>query len=323
MKKYLLIILMSCCIYTQKKIDVWIDADPSAGIQYRDVDDGLALIQAFNSPELKIHGISVVFGNTELKAAYPIAQKMVKKFATTKIPVYSGAKNPEELGTETEASKKLAKKLLEKPMVILALGPVTNIATLIQKYPESAKNIKEIIIVAGRRPGQRFQTGTKNIKAHRDFNFERDPKAFQILLNSNIPLVLTPFEISSKVWIKKKDLEKFKDGNHASKWILPHAQEWLKLWETVFFVDGFNPFDTLAIAYLTSPKWIKRETLPVEIRILEDDVTEERMQGTNEKEKPYLLVSKNFKSKRTVTYCYEATIEFKKDLITRICMSKK
>lgn len=319
MKRNIILILSFLCFtFAQEKIDVWIDADPSAGIKHRDVDDGLALIQAFHSPELHIHGISVVFGNTELEQAYPIAKEMVKKFAATSIPVYSGAKNAKELLVETEASRKMAETLKQKKLKILALGPVTNVATMVKLHPEMAKNITEIIIVAGRRPGQRFQTGTKNTKAHRDFNFERDPKAMEILLDSDIPLVLAPFEISSQVWLKEEDLNTFKNGGKASKWIMPFAQDWLKLWEIVFFVDGFNPFDTLAVAYLTSPQWIQKEKLPVAIKILENDVTEERMQGTKEKEKPYLLVSKDFKSKRTVVYCYKPLREFKEDLLKRI-----
>ena len=44
-------------------VPVWIDTDPAIGESDRDVDDGLALIQAFHSPELDIRGVSVVFGN--------------------------------------------------------------------------------------------------------------------------------------------------------------------------------------------------------------------------------------------------------------------
>ena len=45
----------------QKVTDVWLDVDTATGIG--DVDDGLMLIQSFHSPEVKIRGISVVFGN--------------------------------------------------------------------------------------------------------------------------------------------------------------------------------------------------------------------------------------------------------------------
>ncbi|WP_372366276.1 nucleoside hydrolase [Candidatus Uabimicrobium sp. HlEnr_7] len=319
MKLISMCVILLCSIYTQEKIDVWIDADPAAGIQYRDVDDAVALLQAFRSPELNIVGISVVFGNTSLEKGYPIAQFIVKEFSKNKIPVYKGASENDPVGLETEASKKMLEALKEKPLTILALGPVTNVATVVNNHPEITKQIKEIIAVAGRRPGARFQTGTKNNKAHRDFNFERDSKSFAQLLESNVPIVLAPFEISSQVWITKSDLDLLENqGDDACKWLVPHAKGWLNLWKVVFDVEGFNPFDTLAIAYLTSPKFITYENLPVEIQILEDDVTEERMQGTKSKEKPYLLVAKDLKTKRYVTYCYKVSKEFKQNLLNRL-----
>ena len=35
---------------------VWIDADPAVGVKDRDVDDGFAMVQAFNSPEIAVRG---------------------------------------------------------------------------------------------------------------------------------------------------------------------------------------------------------------------------------------------------------------------------
>ena len=42
------------------KVAVWMDVDPAAGLEGKDVDDALALIQAFHSPELDVRGVSVV-----------------------------------------------------------------------------------------------------------------------------------------------------------------------------------------------------------------------------------------------------------------------
>ena len=37
---------------------VWLDVDVAAGIPQRDVDDALAMIQAFHSPSLGVRGVS-------------------------------------------------------------------------------------------------------------------------------------------------------------------------------------------------------------------------------------------------------------------------
>src|SRR6185295_12927627 len=99
------------------------------------------------------------------------------------------------------------------PLTILALGPATNVATVLANHPELAARVTRVIAVAGRRPGQRFTTGTSNRAGHRDFNFELDPRAFQVLLDSKVELVLAPFEISSKIWMTAADLDRLASGS--------------------------------------------------------------------------------------------------------------
>ena len=72
-------------------VPVWIDTDPAIGEPERDVDDGLALVQAFHSPELDIRGVSVVFGNAPLDRGLPIARRLVRQFGPPRLGVFSGA----------------------------------------------------------------------------------------------------------------------------------------------------------------------------------------------------------------------------------------
>lgn len=311
--------LCASSAFAQPKLPVWIDTDPAVGEPDRDVDDGFALVQAFNSPELDIRGVSVVFGNAPLDRGVPIARRLVRDFGPRDLQVSVGAAGADQLGTESEAARALAAALRAEPLTILALGPATNIATVLQRYPELASRIVRIVAVAGRRPGQRFTTGSTNTKGHRDFNFELDPAAFRILLESRVPLVLTPFEISSKVWIHAADLDRLAKAGAAARALEPPARRWLALWRRLFAVDGFNPFDTLAVGYVLAPQAFACEQLPVAIVVLPDDVTEPGVQGTKEATKPYLLVSPpEATAAREVTYCSTAPPTFKTDLLERL-----
>jgi inosine-uridine nucleoside N-ribohydrolase len=198
------------------------------------------------------------------------------------------------------------------------LGPATNVATVLEAHAELAPRIQRIVAVAGRRPGQRFTTGTMNHAGHRDFNFEQDPAAFQVLLDSRVPLTLAPFEISSKVWITNGDLERIARGSAGGRWIAGPARRWLALWTRTFGVDGFNPFDTLAIARIVSPDLLTCERLPARIDTLADDVTEPRMQGTTVEKKPYLLAARELAPAPEVEYCSAAAPAFKDDLLRRL-----
>ena len=209
-------------------VAVWIDTDPAIGEPERDVDDGLALVQAFHSPELDIRGVSVVFGNAALERGLPIARRFVRDFGPPRLKVFGGAAGAGDSTHETDASRALASALRSgPPLTILALGPVTNIATMLRKHPDLGARITRVIAVAGRRPGQRFTTGTSNPNGHRDFNFELDPEGFQVLLDSKVDIVLAPFEISSKIWLTAEDLDRLAaSATPAATALVTPARAW-------------------------------------------------------------------------------------------------
>lgn len=76
--------------------------------------------------------------------------------------MYFGAATAADLGREMPASRALAATLRVRPLVLLALGPVTNVATVLLNHPEVGARIVSVIAVAARRPQQRFTTGTTN-----------------------------------------------------------------------------------------------------------------------------------------------------------------
>ncbi len=292
---------------------VWIDTDPSAMPGGHEVDDVLALLQAFGSPEITIRGVSIVFGNAELPTASRIGKEIVSKFGPPSLPVFVGASDAAHLGRETDASRGLAGALRRERLTVLALGPATNIATVVRNHPELAGSIEEVVAVAGRRPGQRFTAGPKQSRPFRDLNFELDPEAFRILLAANIPTTLAPWEISSKVWIARDDIKALSERSPGLRRLLPAIQDWLALWENNFGARGFNPFDTLAIAYVVSPRHITCSKMAV---VIKNDMDDARSEA--HVQKPFLLVQPARQSGRTVNYCHTPAPGFKDDLLRRL-----
>jgi inosine-uridine nucleoside N-ribohydrolase len=290
-------------------VPVWIDTDPSMAPGGNEIDDGYALLQAFHSPELVIRGVSVVFGNAPLDKALPIGREFIRRFGPKDLSIYAGAAGARR--DETDASRSLARALRHERLIVLALGPATNIATVLKNHPELGLRIRQVIAVAGRRPAQRFVIGHKKHTPFRDFNFELDPDAFQAILDAKVPLVLAPWEISSGVWLTEKDLSSLRTANDALAWLHPAALDWLAMWRKNFGTDGFNPFDSLAVAYVTSRPLLSCEQLPVAIQKQPDDRT---AGGT----KPYLFVGRDVKGTGKTEYCFEASPAFKDDLLRRL-----
>lgn len=304
--------------------DVWLDVDPAAGIPNKDVDDGLAMIQAFHSPELCVRGVSVVFGNAPLEPGLEIGREVVARFGPPGLQVAAGAASADQLGARSEAVDALAAELARRELVILALGPVTNVASLLQLHPELHERIARILIVAARRPGQHFRTGEKPHVPFRDFNFESDPDAMAVLLESDVELVFAPWEVSSHLFLRAGDLAELGASGPSGAWIAEKSRSWLRLWRRSFDVDGFNPFDTLAVGYATHPELMHAFEARVWIDSGPDDCVEPDSDPADAATKPYLLVEPvqaadtAASAGRRARYCYRPDDLFKEILVERL-----
>jgi pyrimidine-specific ribonucleoside hydrolase len=299
------------------KKQVWIDTDLAAGMKrvdregYSDVDDAYAILQLIKAENVEIIGISAVFGNTPLENAFPLCQKMNTDFAEGKISVHKGAAEAIDLkNIETnDAVEALAEVLKKQQLIVLAIGPATNIALLLLLYPELKSQIKEVVLVAGRRkPTDYFEIGTKGVRAQ-DLNFDLDPDAFRIVFESKVKVVLCPFEISSKVWLKKGDLDRLAKGDAGNQWLSEVSQNWLAQWIHLG-ADGFNPFDVLASHYIIAPNDLVMEELNAHLEIHLDDTLPKNDRNVF---KNYLLCDKN--EGFPVTYCYGVVEDYHEKLM--------
>ena len=257
------------------KLPIWIDTDPSCGQgATNDVDDCWALMMALRSPELNIRGISTTFGNTKGETALQVARQAITSgrhanghmVGAAQTPVYEGSHH---IGSpqwkSTQASTAIASLLRRENLTIIAQGPLTNIATVIINYPDLVKNIDRIVMVAGKRPGDLFHPGQQWWFHFRDFNIRKDTPAAKIVLDSGIPLVLTPFELATKVTIMRSDLDKLASGDKAAQWLRQVSLPWMSFWEDHLHKQGFHPFDALAVGYVTMPDLFHCEILPARI----------------------------------------------------------
>lgn len=295
---------------------VWIDTDPAIGVPRADVDDGLALVQAFHSPEIAVRGVSAVFGNAPLEQTGPIARDVVERFGPDGCPVFEGAASADDFGRENEAVRGLAAALEAEPLTIIALGPVTNVGTLVRLRPDLVERIRGIVMVAARRPGQSFFSVASQRDPFPDLNFDCDPAAMQALLDTGARLVFAPWEVSSHVWLGEEDLDRLAESGASGAFIARHSRPWLAIWRDQLGAPGFNPFDTLAIAAVTHPTWLESFEGGVWIEEGPDDTAprEERAEGRT---KPHLLVDPARPGRRA-RYCTEPLPAFKPMLLERL-----
>jgi pyrimidine-specific ribonucleoside hydrolase len=242
---------------------VWIDTDPSIGAPWREVDDAFALVLAFQSPELRIAGISTTYGNVGVRRTTTVARDLVRRFgAAARVDegdVYSGASTPRDVSRRSPASEALAEALGRQRLTYIALGPLTNLAAFLKLHPTLANRIERVVFVGGLSPGYTPRFGPTGALRIHDANVFKDPAAARAVLASRIPIVLAPVETSSTLVINRSDARQLQRGGTAGAFLHDRSRAWLWFWTSIVKHPGGVMFDSLAILRVARPDLVAIE----------------------------------------------------------------
>ena len=189
------------------------------------VDDALALILAFRSPELEVLGITGVHGNVSLdKVMRNIGKVLTLLRPSRRTRIASGADRPlqgnpvhaesfhgedglgganiqaDEEGDWAEIFPGSADEFITQmarghpqEITLIAVGPLTNLALALQRDAEGMGSLKGVMIMGG-------AVRTKgNITPHAEFNFYVDSLAAKRVLESGLPITLVPLDATHQV----------------------------------------------------------------------------------------------------------------------------
>tara|TARA_B100001123_G_C15105403_1_gene945262 strand:+ start:113 stop:1060 length:948 start_codon:yes stop_codon:yes gene_type:complete len=261
-----------------------IDTDPG-------IDDTMAIFFALNSPEIDVLGLTTVYGNTSTDQGTINALRILEIALRTDIPVYAGADKPLEseytgkgefvhghdgqgntnlkapsIKAETgSAIDFLENTIRENPgeVILVPIGPLTNIAELLIKNPEIAKDIKEIILMGGNALSQ------GNASPSAEANIRNDPEAADIVFSADCEISMVGLDVTNQVFMDKKHIDKIVNfdspqSNHLKK-IFPFYVDFL----TEFFSkEGMPTHDSSAIAYIIDKTLFETIQYPIVVETL-------------------------------------------------------
>lgn len=250
-----------------KKIKLLIDTDMGA-----DVDDSLALYVATKYSEVEIVGITTVFGNVKERAC--LVNKLLD-YCGLSIPVYCGSCNTLEKTRSEDAHTMFYEEDLKKfsssikdggidfiidcarkyaeDLVILAIGPLTNVALAIQKEPQIMAKVGKIVLMGGT-----FYSPTP------EWNIFCDPKSAEIVFGLGSKVYCVGTDVTRKTKLPFNHQEKvasYLNEDSARGFIAKHAKIWLDTRPV-----GITLHDPLAFYTIIRPEWIhfKKQRVAVE-----------------------------------------------------------
>lgn len=201
-------------------------------------DDAIAIIAALYSPELDVRAFTTVAGNVALEYTSKNTLNLVRYLRfDTKVAI--GAKKPilrERIihsGNKTHGDTGLGTIILPESndsfydknaidtiveearkfrgeLILIPVGPMTNIALAIKAYPELKQLIKRIVFMGGAMWGGNMTTTT-------EFNIWADPEAAKVVFASGIPLTMVGLDVTLKAVLSASNADEIRQiGTTAS-----------------------------------------------------------------------------------------------------------
>jgi purine nucleosidase len=244
-----------------------LDVDPG-------IDDALAITIALFDQRIDVEAITAVAGNVDAPQATRNVQAVVEQLDPPRLPRIGAASDPEQglpadtthlfgsdgLGNANFAVAELhnlhpSEKVIidivrafPGEVTIVALGPLTNVARAIKRFPDLPEMVHRLIIMGGtvEAPG--------NATPVAEFNMYCDPVSAREVFRAPVTKTLVPLDVTSQI-VMTYDLldqlppEETRVGKLARR-ILPHA---FRTHHQLLGFEGIHVHDAVALTVLLEP----------------------------------------------------------------------
>ncbi|KAI4310540.1 hypothetical protein MLD38_035512 [Melastoma candidum] len=253
-------------VKTEKLI---IDTDPG-------IDDSMAILMAFQAPEVEVLGLTTIFGNVTTEDATRNALLLCEIAERPGVPVAEGSPEPlkggkpriadfvhgpDGLGNtclpppkakniEKTAAEFLVDKVSEFPgeVSVLALGPLTNVAMAIKRDSSFATKVKKVVVLGG----SFFALGNVNPAA--EANIYGDPEAADVVFTSGANIVVVGINITTQVKLTDEDLLDIKQSKAKHAKFLGDICSFYRNWHVKSDgVYGIFPHDPVSFVAFVRP----------------------------------------------------------------------
>jgi inosine-uridine nucleoside N-ribohydrolase len=216
-----------------------------------DIDDAVCLAYLLAQPECELLGITTVTGEAEKRARMASA---LCRVAGAPVPIYPGAETPllvpqkqtkvpqaaalarwpqAERFPHGEAVRFLQDTVRAHPgeVVLLTIGPLTNIALLFKTDPEIPQLLRALVQMCG--VYYRFPDGRL-----REWNAKGDPHATAIVLSSVVSMHrLVGLDVTTRVWLPADEVRRRFEAHPLLRCVLDFAEIWFEEREEIVFHD--------------------------------------------------------------------------------------
>ena len=229
---------------------------------------------ALRHPDADVRAITVVAGNVPVEQGVQNALYTVE-LAGADVPVFAGADRPRvralhtgqavhgedgmgDVGLELRgrtpaagaAAQVLADEIRARPgeVTLVTLGPLTNVARAFELAPETARQLRSLVVMGG------TSDHRGNITAVAEYNVWADPEAAAIVFASGAPLTMVGWDVSRRyAVITPDDADELRALGPLGAWSVDIQRTLIEFCREHTLLDGFDLPDPIATAVALDP----------------------------------------------------------------------
>lgn len=252
------------------RVPVVLDCDPGH-------DDMVAILLAAASPALDLRAITTVGGNGSLEQVTRNALLTCTHAGIRDVPVAAGAAEPllgqsadphagavhgesgmdgADLGEPDvaldprHAVDLIADVLRESPapVTLIPTGPLTNVALLLARHPELARErVREIVLMGG-------AVATGNWRPLAEFNIWSDPEAAHVVFSSGLPVTMCGLDVTHQALATDEVLERLRAiGSPLSALVVDLLGFFADRYQALWGFPAAPVHDPVAVARVIAP----------------------------------------------------------------------
>jgi inosine-uridine nucleoside N-ribohydrolase len=251
---------------------ILLDCDPGH-------DDAIALLLALASPEVELRGVTTVAGNQTLEKTTANAIRVLELAGRNEVPVAAGSPRPllrepfvaasvhghtgldgpelpppQGSPAQEHAVDFLAERL--EGAVLVATGPLTNVALLLARYPDARP--ERIVLMGG-------AIAEGNVTPAAEFNVWADPEAAARVFSSGLDVTMVGLDVTHAALVKEPHRERLREAGRVGKAVAELLDFYGVFHREVYGFDGSPVHDAVALAHVIDPSLLRVERLNVRV----------------------------------------------------------
>jgi inosine-uridine nucleoside N-ribohydrolase len=245
---------------------ILLDCDPGH-------DDAIALLLALASPEVELLGVTTVAGNQTLEKTTANAIRVLDFVGRDDVAVAAGARRPllrepfvaayvhGETGLDGPDLPPPQREPLEQHAVdflaeridgttLVAVGPLTNVALLLARYPEARP--ERLAIMGG-------SIGLGNVTPAAEFNIWADPEAAARVFGAGLDLTMIGLDVTHQALLMDADAERLRASGRTGRMVAELYDFFHRFHRDTYGFGGSPIHDAVAVAHVFRPELVQTE----------------------------------------------------------------